>query len=133
LFHIKCLFDVEEFALYDLFNFYKTTSTTQKPRSAHNTVNAPSRLNFFYKIRSSIKLFRLHTLKFMETSFNTERKTNLFFKVFSSMSTVAYMWFFEFNLAVFLVKINFSESIKHAHALITKQLCVVNSNYVNAR
>jgi ribosomal protein S4 len=49
------------------------------------------------------------------------------------MSTVAYMWFFEFNLAVFLVKINFSESIKHAHALITKQLCVVNSDYVNAR
>lgn len=91
LFHIKCLFDVEEFALYDLFNFYKTTLTLQKPQSSHNTANAPSRLNFFYKIRSSIKLFRTHTLKFMETSFNTERKANLFFKVFSSMSTISYM------------------------------------------
>lgn len=133
LFHIKCLFDVEEFALYDLFNFYKTTSTFQKPHSSHNIINEPLRLNFFYKIRSSIKLFRLHTLKFMETCFNTERRVNLFFKVFSSIPTISYMWFFEFNLAVFLVKIYFSESIKHAHALITKQICTINLTYINTR
>ena len=91
LFHIKCLFELEEFTMYDFFNFQMASAPDQKTRPLHNTTHAPTRLNFFYRIRTSIKIFRLHTLMFFGKSFKTEHRTNLFLKTFSSMSTLAYI------------------------------------------
>lgn len=133
LFHIKCLFDIEEFAAYDLFNFYFSTSPKFKPNNNYTSGWAPTKLNFFYRIRASIDTFRLHTLKFFEKSFKTERRVNLFFKAFTGIKALAYMWFFEFNLAVFLVKLNFSSSIKNAHGLINASLCTVNNHWASTR
>lgn len=126
LFHIKCLFELEEFATYDYFNFQKTSAPIKKPKTSHSIVNAPVRLNFFYRIRTSIKIFRMHTLMFFRRSHKTEHRTNLFFKTFSSMSTLAYMWFFEFNLAVFLVKVGFCSSLLVGNALVATDCCFVN-------
>ena len=126
LFHIKCLFELEEFATYDYFNFQKTSAPIKKPKPSHSIINAPVRLNFFYRIRTSVKIFRLHTLMFFGRSHKTEHRTNLFFKTFSSMSTMAYMWFFEFNLAVFLVKIGFCSSLPAGNMLVAADNCFVN-------
>ena len=84
LFHIKCLFDVNEYLMYDFYNFYTTKLQKRNKRykKTHLGVFTPTKLNFFYYIRRSIKIFRLHTLRFFKVSFNTERKTNLFFKSF---------------------------------------------------
>lgn len=129
LFHIKCLFELEEFAMYDFFNFQTASAPEQKTRPAHNTTHAPTRLNFFYKIRTAIKIFRLHTLMFFGKSYKTEHRTNLFFKTFSTMSTLAYIWFFEFNLAVFLVKVGFAESIGKGHMLVATDNCALNGGF----
>lgn len=133
LFHIKCLFELEEFAMYDFFNFQTASAPDQKARPAHNTTHAPTRLNFFYKIRTSIKIFRLHTLMFFGRSYKTEHRTNLFLKTFSKMSTLAYIWFFEFNLAVFLVKVGFAESIKKGHMLVSTDNCALNGSFSHTR
>ena len=84
LFHIKCLFDVNEYLMYDFYNFYaaRLRQKVKKIKKVQYGFFAPTKLNFFYYIRRSIKIFRLHTLRFFKTSFNTERKTNLFFKSF---------------------------------------------------
>lgn len=84
LFHIKCLFDVNEYLMYDFYNFYtaKLQKRHKRYKKAHFDAFTPTKLNFFYYIRRSIRIFRLHTLRFFKVSFNTERKTNLFFKSF---------------------------------------------------
>lgn len=133
LFHIKCLFELEEFAMYDFFNFQTASASDQKTRPLHNTAHTPARLNFFYKIRTSIKIFRLHTLMFFGRSYKTEHRANLFLKTFSSMSTLAYIWFFEFNLAVFLVKVGFTESIKKSHMLVASDSCALNGGFSHSR
>lgn len=113
LFHIKCLFDLNEYLIYDFYNFYaaRTKTKSQSPKKENLSVFVPTKLNFFYYIRRSIKIFRLHTLRAFKASFNTERKTNLFFKSFWKMSSMSYMWFFEFNISIFLVKAGFFESL----------------------
>lgn len=133
LFHIKCLFELEEFAMYDFFNFQTASAPDQKTRPSHNTTHPPIRLNFFYKIRTSIKIFRLHTLMFFGKSYKTEHRTNLFLKTFSSMSTLAYIWFFEFNLSVFLVKVGFAESISKGHMLVASGSCSVGGDFNHQR
>ena len=63
LFHIKCLFDLNEFLVYDFYNFYATRIIGTKAKLNEPT-NAPYKINFFYYIRRSIKIFRMHTLRF---------------------------------------------------------------------
>lgn len=133
LFHIKCLFDLEEFATYDYFNFQKANGSYQKVLQPHSIANEPIRFNFFYRIRTAIKIFRTHTLMFFEHSYNTEHRTNLFFKTFSTMSTLAYMWFFEFNLGVFLVKVNFCKSFQSGLMFLASDICTINGNNSHSR
>lgn len=84
LFHIKCLFDINEYLMYDFYNFYaaKLQKRCKRFKKTRFEAFTPTKLNFFYYIRRSIRIFRLHTLRFFKVSFNTERKTNLFFKSF---------------------------------------------------
>lgn len=128
LFHIKCLFDLEEFAVYDLYNFYQTEARPAKKQTNHTVQDIPQKINFFYYVRRSIKIFRSHSLLFFRKSFNTERKTNLFFKGFESVSTLSYMWFFEFNLPMLLIKVGFASSVRNAYSLVTSHSCFLNQS-----
>lgn len=95
LFHIKNVFDVEEFLLYDIYNFYNTISINNVNkggnRHGHNMEHTLTKINFFYYIKRSIKTFRLHTARILHLKASTEYKLNSFFKNFKSIPVMSYI------------------------------------------
>lgn len=133
LFHIKCVFDLNELLAYDAFNFYRSTLPGKTPRNVSAIAWSPTKLNFFYRIRYSIQIFRAHTLRFFEISFRTEHRVNLFFKTLERFNAMTYMWFFEFNASIFLVKVGFTESMLHSIHLIGLGICSVSGELIRNR
>lgn len=124
LFHIKYIFNLKEFLIYDTYNFYLSES---KPVVQKSDLEAPWRkLNFLYDVRRHIKVFRTHTLRLIQSTPTTERRATQELKVLLGVHPLAYFWFFEFGYAVTLVKWGFAKSIKGAHQILASAACVVN-------
>lgn len=93
LFHIKCIFNLNEFKFYDCINFYMAnklplSTEIQYPTSSYEFL--PIRINFFFRIKKSMRTLRSHTLRFFVKSPKTERRATLFLESLSSVSAMGY-------------------------------------------
>lgn len=131
-FHIKIFFNISEFLMYDFYNFHRTmlnASTRYKNIPKKVIPKKPwKKLNFLYRIKYSIDTFRTHTLQFFKIKFKTDRKTTVFFNSLRGLNPLSYIWFFEYSLPYFLVKIRFAESISQGLLLTLSNLVFINGN-----
>ena len=131
-FHIKNIFNLNEFLMYDFYNFHKNRIHKQSkgiPRRLREyTTKFWKKINFFYYIRDSIDVFRTHTLQFFKLWDKTDRRNTLVFKGFRGFSPLAYIWFFEFSLTYFLIKIRFSESMPQSLVMVLGGVVFINGS-----
>ena len=135
-FHIKTIYNLHEFLLYDYYNFYKNSINFNINNLANNEEHEPSKpwkkLNFMYYIKQSINVFRIHTLRFFKFKSQSTRKNTIFFQGFDGFSVLAYIWFFEYSLPYFLIKTRFAESIGQGFSICYTGLLFVNNlNQIN--
>lgn len=130
-FHIKVFFNLDEFLLYDFYNFHKSLLSVNFKDAEIPDKFIPKKpwkkLNFFFRIRYSIDIFRTHTLQFFKIKFRAERRTTVFFNSFKGVTALSYIWFFEYSLPYFLVKIRFAESISQGLVLSLNDTVFINS------
>jgi hypothetical protein len=130
-FHIKTFFNINEFIMYDFYNFHKSAlNTTIRYKKIPPKIIAKKpwkKLNFLYYIRYSIDTFRTHTLQFFKIKFKTDRRATVFFNSFRNLTPLSYVWFFEYSIPYFLVKIRFAESISQGLLLSLSSLVFVNN------
>lgn len=136
-FHIKTIFNLDEFLLYDFYNYHnqllKRNFIASHAQLMYQRDKPWKKLNFFYQIKYSIDVFRTHTLQFFKASFRTDRKATVFLKGFRGLSTLAYVWFFEYSLPYFLVKIRLAESVSQGLALVRYNSVFLNHEAANHR
>jgi hypothetical protein len=129
-FHLKIFFNINEFLLYDFYNYHKNFlkgSFIDKNSPQKFIAKKPwKKLNFFYYIRYSIDVLRTHTLQFFKIKFKTDRKVTVFFNSFNSLGVMSYIWFFEYSLPYFLVKTRYAESISQGLILTMSDVVFIN-------
>lgn len=134
LFHIKTIFNLNEFLLYDFYNFHNSVRRYNKNKNLlfnRQAIKKPwKKINFFYYIKNSIDVFRVHTSKFFNFKHRTTINTTLFLKSFFSMTTLAYIWFFEYSVVYFCVKLRFAESMGQSLSLLKNSFFFVNFSAV---
>ncbi len=67
--------------------------------------------HIYNKIRSGIKFLRLSFSQMFNKVTRTVKQTNTFFHPFRKLSSFQFLWFTEFNLGCFLIKLKFSTSL----------------------
>lgn len=131
-FHIKIFFNLSEFLMYDFYNFHKTMldDSLHKVKIPNKIIPKKpwKKLNFFYRIRYSIDTFRTHTLQYFKVKFSTDRKTTVFFNKLSNLNPLSYIWFFEYSVPYFLVKIRLAESVSQGLMLALTNAVFINQN-----
>ena len=131
-FHIKIFFNINEFLMYDFYNFHKgaiTNGLKSKNISPKFIPKKPWRkLNFFFYIKYSIDVFRTHTLQFFKTKFSSDRKVTVLLNGFRGLTSLSYIWFFEYSLPYFLVKTRFAESIGQGLTLVLGDVIFINNS-----
>lgn len=136
-FHIKNIFNLNEFLLYDFYNFHKNLILNPIRKNKLNysklTTKLWKKINFFFYIKNSIDVFRTNILKFFKTTFKTTSTTNLFFNTFTSLTPLSYIWFFEYNIVYFLIKLKWVESIGQSIILVKNNFFFYNSNSILSR
>lgn len=129
-FHIKTIFNLNEFLLYDFYNYHSKlllkTPAVNKLKLLHQGSKPWKKINMFYRIRYSIDIIRTHTLQFFQTSFRTDRKATIFFKGFNGLSVLSYVWFFEYSIPYFLVKLRLAESLGQGLMLTRSDVVFIN-------
>lgn len=86
------------------------------------------KINFFYYIRGSINVFRANTLLYFNLYYPTEHRVNLFFNGFKGIPVLAYAWFFEYNVLLFLIKLKLSVSFHASILLIYNDIVFINGD-----
>lgn len=131
LFHIKTIFNIKEFLLYDYYNYHSNIiryNNNKKLYFRRHMAKKPwKKINFFYYIKNSIDVFRLHTAKFFNFKHRTTIKFTIFLKSFFSMTTTSYIWFFEYSLPYFCVKCRFASSMGQSLSYLMNSIYYVNS------
>lgn len=131
LLHIKIIFNLNEFLLYDFYNFHKNQLVSKFNNKYKQlriwTTRLFKKINFFFYIKDSINVFRSHTLQFFKISYKTNKRINIFFSGFNGFNTLAYIWFFEFSLLYFLIKIHLSESVSQSLIFLKNKILFINS------
>lgn len=138
LLNIKFLRSIPEYQINDLILFfnnvqYSTTDVDENNDDNENGIYNENDLiiddnliNIFFKIKRSIHVIRVLFLEFFSVRFKTKQKIDLYFFSFRSYSTLSYIWFLEYNILMFLIKIKLSNSIKFSNFIINNSLIFNN-------
>lgn len=131
-FHVKTFFNINEFLMYDYYNFHRSFLIKDlglaKYKNEFFAKKPWRKINFFFYIRNSINVFRTHTLQFFKTKYDGDRRVTVFLKSFLGVHPLTYIWFFEYSLPYFLVKIRFAESLGQALLLVYNDVVFVNGS-----
>ena len=115
LLNIKYIKSLSNYIVNDFFLFFSIYSETPKILNFDLEKN---HINLFFKIKVTIHLLRITFLQYFNINFETHKKINRFFLILKSFSTLNYIWFLEYNILIFLIKIKVSNSLVYSHFLI---------------
>lgn len=135
LFHLKCVLDLEEFYIYDLYNYYAATTNLNKFYFNSETLKARYKLwkkfNFFYNIRRSVNKVRSYFSVFYGITGYTEKKLNTVFWGLRGVSTLGYTWFLEFNVTFVIIRLKYASSVEQSHLMLQNSIVFLDNNTVD--
>lgn len=118
--YIRSLNDflINDFLLFFCFYFVTPLSTTSNLEKNH--------INMFFKIKRTIHLLRITFMQYFNLNFEKHKNMNIFFFFLKSFSTLNYVWFLEYNVLIFLMKIKTSNSLIFSSFLIKNNFIFSN-------